>query len=241
VAIPGDWLAIKNNQVIVNGNNQEKIPGIQYNYLVQTDGTQLTETILEKLNVSLDDRILLNNEQNAEQIKAMGLDAKLPIYHFPLTEEAYTKMQKISGVLKVIIEPAIVGGEVFPLGGHKKWNRDNYGPIWIPKKGMRLALNSYNLPIYERIISSYEHNKLEVKDKVIYINDKPATTYQFKMDYYWMMGDNRHNSADSRYWGFVPEDHVVGRPVLVWLSLNKDKSLFDGKIRWNRFFKNAER
>jgi signal peptidase I len=102
-------------------------------------------------------------------------------------------------------------------------------------------LNTYNLPIYERIISVYEHNKLEVKGKEIYINGKLTTTYQFKMDYYWMMGDNRHNSADSRFWGFVPEDHVVGRPVMVWLSLDKDKGWFSGKIRWNRFFKNAER
>jgi len=172
------------------------------------------------------------------------MDAALPIYHFPLNEESYTQMQKVSGVINIKIEPPLDierGGEVFPLGGGKKWNRDNFGPIYVPKKGARLALNLYNLPIYERIISTYEHNKLEVKEGAIYINNQPATTYQFKMDYYWMMGDNRHNSADSRYWGFVPEDHVVGRPVLVWLSLNKDKSLFDGKIRWNRFFKNAER
>jgi signal peptidase I len=111
----------------------------------------------------------------------------------------------------------------------------------VPKKGTTLALNSYNLPIYERIIRVYEQNKLEVKNNVFYVNDKPSKTYTFKMDYYWMMGDNRHNSADSRYWGFVPEDHVVGRPVMVWLSLDKDKSLFSGWIRWNRFFKNAER
>ena len=132
-------------------------------------------------------------------------------------------------------------GTVFPLGGNKKWTRDNYGPIYIPKKGAKLALNTYNLPIYERIIRVYEGNKLEVKDGKFFINGEQTTTYKFKMDYYWMMGDNRHNSADSRYWGFVPEDHVVGRPVLVWLSLNKDKGWFEGKIRFNRFFKNAEK
>jgi signal peptidase I len=111
----------------------------------------------------------------------------------------------------------------------------------MPKKGATLALNSYNFPIYERAIRVYENNKLEVKDGVYYLNGKPTKTYTFKMDYYWMMGDNRHNSADSRYWGFVPEDHIVGRPVMVWLSLDKDKGWFSGKIRWNRFFKNAER
>jgi len=241
VAIAGDWFQIKDNQVYVNDKKQEKIEGVQFNYYVQTDGTRLTDELLNKLNISVDDRMMLNNEQSIEEITKLGLDATLPIYHFPMNEKAYTKMQNISGVKKVKIEPAFVGGEVFPLGGHKNWNRDNFGPIYVPKKGARLALNKYNLPIYERIIRVYENNKLEVKDNVIFINDKPATTYKLKMDYYWMMGDNRHNSADSRFWGFVPEDHVVGRPVVVWLSIDKDKSLFNGKIRWNRFFRDAEK
>ena len=238
LAIAGDWLEIKDNQVIINGQKQENVDGIQYNYYVQTDGTRLTDSQLEELNISVEDRRI---EDNQDIIKAIGFDASLPVYHFPLTKDTYTKMQQISGVLKVKIEPSVIGGEVFPLGSGIKWDRDNFGPIWMPKKGMRIALNAYNIKIYSRIISVYENNKLEIKNGVFYINDVPTTTYQFKMDYYWMMGDNRHNSADSRYWGFVPEDHIVGRPVLVWLSLNKDKSIFDGKIRWNRFFKNAER
>jgi signal peptidase I len=240
VAIAGDWLQIKENQVFVNNKKQDKFQGIQFNYFVQTDGTRLSEETLDKLNISVDDRQVMNNEQGASQIKAMGLNASLPIYHFPMNEDTRKKMQKVTGVINVKVEPAAAGGDVFPLGGHKPWNRDNLGPIYVPKKGATLALNSYNLPIYARIISTYEHNKLEIKNKLIYINGKPSTTYQFKMDYYWMMGDNRHNSADSRYWGFVPEDHIVGRPVRVWLSLNKDKGWFDGKIRWNRFFKDAE-
>ena len=238
VAIAGDRMQIKDNQIYINGIKQEKFDGVQFNYYVQTDGTRLTEDLLDKLNISVDDRRI---EENVEIINAIGLDPKLPVYHFPLNEESYKKMQNVTGVVKIIIEPAIAGGEVFPLGGNKKWNRDNFGPIYIPKKGAKLAINLYNLPIYARIISAYEHNKLEVRDSVIYINDAPSKTYQFKMDYYWMMGDNRHNSADSRYWGFVPEDHIVGRPVLVWLSLDKDKGWFNGKIRWNRFFTNAER
>ncbi len=127
----------------------------------------------------------------------------------------------------------------YPAGYTNKWTVDNYGPIWIPKKGKSLKLTVGILPIYEKAIRTYEGNKLEVKDGKIFMNDTAADSYTFKMDYYWMMGDNRHNSADSRSWGFVPEDHVVGRPVLVWLSLNKDKSLFGGKIRFNRFFKDA--
>ena len=99
------------------------------------------------------------------------------------------------------------------------------------------AWNSDNLPVYERPIRVYEGNQLDVKDGRIYINGQETTKYTFRMDYYWMMGDNRHNSADSRFWGFVPEDHIVGKPIFVWLSLDKDRGWFDGKIRWNRLFK----
>jgi signal peptidase I len=240
VAIAGDWMEVKDNQVYVNGQKQDKFPGIQFNYFVQTDGTRLTNDLLDKLAISNEDRLLIDNTQYSDGIKSLGLDANLPVYHFPMNEDTYKKMKEITGVTKIKIEPSD-RKDVFPLGGHKNWTRDNFGPIWVPKKGNQLLLNSYNLPVYERIISVYEHNKLEVKDGVFYINDKPTKTYTFKMDYYWMMGDNRHNSADSRYWGFVPEDHIVGRPVIVWLSLDKDKGWFSGKIRWNRFFKNAER
>ena len=248
VAISGDWLQIKDNQIYVNGQKQAKIPGIQFNYYVQTDGTRLSADLLDKLKISIDDQTLATdpqpNQQLAEQaqyeIVDSGFDPKFPIYHFPLNEETYNKLQKVTGVTKIKIEQSNKF-DVFPLGGHKSWTRDNYGPIWMPKKGATLALNSYNFPIYERAIRVYENNKLEVKDGVYYLNGKPTKTYTFKMDYYWMMGDNRHNSADSRYWGFVPEDHIVGRPVMVWLSLDKDKGWFSGKIRWNRFFKNAER
>ena len=248
VAIAGDWMEVKNNQVYVNGKAQEKIPGIQHNYFVQTKGTTLSNDILDKLNISKDDRITADDgyvqsvvgyQSLAELVQKLGFDPNLPVYSFPMNEETKAKMLEITGV-KVVIEPSC-RLDVFPLGGHKNWTRNNYGPLWMPKKGATLALNSYNLPIYERIISTYEHNKLEVKNGVYYINDKPTKTYTFKMDYYWMMGDNRHKSADSRYWGFVPEDHIVGRPVMVWLSLDKDKGWFSGKIRFNRFFKNAEK
>ena len=242
VAIAGDWFEIKNNQLFVNGVAQEKFAGIQYNYFVQTDGTILSAETFDKLHISKDDIAEYSTQQGAsDAINYLGLNPALPVYHFPLNEEAYKAIQQIPGVKKIVIEPAVFAGEVFPLGGGKKWDRDNYGPVWVPKRGAKLILNHYNLPIYERIIRNYEHNKLEVKGNEYYINDKPAKTYTFKMDYYWMMGDNRHNSADSRFWGFVPEDHIVGRPVMVWLSLDKDKDWFSGKIRWNRFFRNAER
>jgi signal peptidase I len=132
-------------------------------------------------------------------------------------------------------------GDLYPLNMHKDWTCDNYGPVWIPKKGESIRLTLENLPIYERPIAIYEGNKLEVTPQgKILINGVETDTYTFKQDYYWMQGDNRHNSADSRYWGFVPEDHIVGKPLFIWLSLDKDRSLFDGGIRWKRLFKWVE-
>ena len=243
MGVAGDWLEVKDNQVIVNGKPQEHFPGIQYNYFVQTDGTRLTNEVLEDMNISNEDIVLLDNSQAAGLITSLGLNPNLPVYNFPLTAESYSKMQNTRGVVKLVVEPSgiLMEDHTFPLGNTYNWTRDNYGPIYIPKAGAVLKLTLANLPIYERIIRVYEKNKLEVRNSQIFINDQPATSYRFKMNYYWMMGDNRHKSADSRYWGFVPEDHIVGRPMFVWLSLNKDKSLFNGKIRFDRFFKNAER
>ena len=126
---------------------------------------------------------------------------------------------------------------LYPLNMVKDWTCDNYGPIWIPKKGESIRLTLDNYAIYERPIRVYEHNDLEVRDGKIFINGTETGSYTFKMDYYWMMGDNRHNSADSRYWGFVPEDHIVGKPIFIWWSSDPDRGLFSGGIRWNRLFR----
>jgi len=126
---------------------------------------------------------------------------------------------------------------LFPFDKNFPWNVDNYGPIYIPKKGATVELNLSILPLYKRLITVYENNTLKVKGDEIFINGELATNYTFKMNYYWLMGDNRHNSADSRFWGFVPEDHVVGKASFVWLSLDPEKSLFDGKIRWSKLFR----
>ena len=242
VGLPGDLFEMSNNQIFINGEPQPAFPGIQHNYFVQTDGTRLSNDLLTKMGISKEDRALLNNNYWKDLFTALNLDPNLPVYQFPLTQENYEKMKKVKGVVQVKIEPPLprMAGEVFPLGANTGWNRDNYGPLYIPKKGDSLEITLENLPVYERIITAYEHNKLEVKDSIIYINDEPATHYKVKMDYYWMVADNRHKSADSRYWGFVPEDHIVGRPLFVWLSLDKDKSGL-AKIRWNRFFKDARR
>ena len=144
---------------------------------------------------------------------------------------------KLKLVRHIVREPDDMGGDVYPMNLYTKWTRDNYGPLWIPRKGATITLTEDNLPLYERCIRAYEGNTLEQRQDGIYINGEKTDTYTFRMDYYWMMGDNRHNSLDSRYWGFVPEDHVVGKPIVVWLSLDKDRGWLDGKVRWNRLFK----
>ena len=135
----------------------------------------------------------------------------------------------------VSITPYIAMERSFPYSNKYSWTADNFGPLWIPQKGITIPLSIDNLPLYERIIDVYENNDLEVRDGDIFINGERADSYTFKMDYYWMMGDNRHNSADSRYWGFVPEDHIVGKASFIWLSLDNEKS-FPQNIRWDRLF-----
>ncbi len=240
VGVPGDTLSIVNNQIYINGKELPDNEGVQYNYYVQTTGAVITSKTFDKLGISKEDRLLLNPSTNVgqQEFQAMGLDVSRPVYHLPLTRQMKADLMAMSIIDTIIIEPDWRGGDVYPLGA-KPWTRDNYGPIYMPKKGETLAINADNYAIYERVIRNYEHNSIVMKDSVVYINGAPANEYTFKMDYYFMMGDNRHKSADSRYWGFVPEDHIVGQPLVVWLSLNKDKGWFDGKIRWNRFFKYA--
>lgn len=124
---------------------------------------------------------------------------------------------------------------IFPKSQGYTWNRDFFGPIYIPEAGKTIALNLDNLPLYKRAITAYEGNTLKVKGNQILINDKVVDSYTFTEDYYWMMGDNRHNSQDARMWGFVPFDHVVGKPVLVWMSWDSNAKGIN-KIRWNRLF-----
>ena len=245
VGLPGDSLQIIDNQVYVNGSPLPDAPGVQYNYFVQTRGGQISERQFEQWGVSRDDRLMLaENNALASLLGFTPAAGGQRIYHFPATAEVIERVKKAPNIQDVKIEKARVGdyslgGYVFPLDGRVAWTRDDFGPLWIPAKGATIALDEHNEILYGRAIRVYEGHQLEQRGGRYYLDGEPADTYTFSMDYYWMMGDNRHNSADSRYWGFVPEDHVVGRPMLVWLSLDKDKAWFKGKIRWNRFFKKA--
>lgn len=224
IGLPGDTLQIINRKVYLDGKLNVDPGKREFEYYVITNGQPINPLILQKLNVT---------EGGATNVPGR--------YIYFLTNAARDYIAKLPIVQKVVVFNAPAGQADPQLFPHDttdyKWNRDNYGPIYIPKRGATIALNLKNLHIYRRVIRVYEHNKLKVSDGKIFINGKPATHYTFKMDYYWMMGDNRDNSADSRYWGFVPEDHIVGKPVLIWLSLDKNRSWFNGKIRWNRILK----
>ena len=245
VGLPGDSLSIRNNQVYINGKAAQNPKNMQLNYFVETE-TPLTETMFRNWGVSRDDYMPYGQPctvTDPETLSFLGFQPNANgaynlVYRFPMTEAMVAQVKKLPSVKKVIVEPEIIGGTMYyPVDYDNGWTRDNYGPIWIPKRGATIELTQENLALYRRCIKNYEHNELEEKDGVVYINGEKATTYTFQYDYYWMMGDNRHNSADSRSWGFVPEDHIVGKPIMIWLSLDKDRSLFDGGIRWNRLFR----
>ena len=246
IGMPGDTFEIRDNQVYIDGKALENPRNIQFNYFVMLQqGYRFSEKQFRELGVSVDDRTLISNDRNwASDLLAMGFPLNpdgtfSPVYQLPLTPAALARVKQYPYVTRVVQEPGAFGGESYPLGYGKGWTRSDFGPLWIPKRGETVRLTADNLPLYERAIRDYEGNTLEYKEGRIYINGVETDTYQFKMDYYMMLGDNRDNSADSRSWGLVPEDHIVGKPLFVWLSIDKDRNWFDGRIRFNRLFKSV--
>ncbi len=229
VAVAGDTLSIVDGRVYINSNPQEVWPGVQHTYKVVTNGTPVNQKTLEKIGL------------NTSELR---YSAELPGYpEMALTEKMAAEVAKFPNVVSLdrnidVYPPDYPDSYllIFPFSENFKWTRDNFGPLWIPRKGATVSLDTENLPLYERVIRDYEHHSLEVRDGKIFVDSVETASYTFEQDYYFMMGDNRHNSLDSRYWGFVPEDHIVGRPALIWLSTDSGKP-FPKNIRWNRFFK----
>lgn len=216
VGLPGQTLQIKNRIVYLDGKPNKEPDNVQYTYnikLVQN----IPDELMAELGITMEDLSSLNQ---------FGF--------MPLTRHAYDVLKSRTDIVKSIeINTLAYYAEVYPLNARTHWTRDNYGPVWIPKKGETIKLTPENIHVYERPIAIYEGNELEIRNGKYFINGKQTDSYTFKMDYYWMMGDNRHNSADSRYWGFVPEDHIVGKPIFIWLSIDPD-----GRgVRWNRLFR----
>ena len=219
VGLPGQTLQIKNRIVYLDGKANKEPENVQYSYYVKLR-QRLPEEMLKELGISNEDLLSLNSAG-----------------YMPLTKRAVAMLSQRNDLVESIeINTDASDLEIYPLNGNKHWTRDNYGPIWIPAKGKSINITLDNIAVYERPIRVYEGNDLKITDGKIFINGKEAKSYTFKMDYYWMMGDNRHNSADSRYWGFVPEDHIVGKPIFIWWSSDPDRNGFSG-IRWNRLFR----
>ena len=219
VGLPGQTLQIKDHIIYLDGKANKEPDNVQYTYYVKLK-QRFDDDLMKELGITMEDLTSLNTQG-----------------YMPLTNHAVSELKKRTDIVESItLNRDSNTLDIYPLNGNTHWTRDNYGPIWIPKKGESIDLTLKNLPIYERPIRTYEGNKLEVKNGKIYINDQETTKYTFKMDYYWMQGDNRHNSLDSRYWGFVPEDHIVGKPIFIWWSSDPDRRGFSG-IRWSRLFR----
>lgn len=232
IGLPGERLRISGDTVYINGKAIAEPENVQYNYIIPVNG-QIPEEKWHDLGVRAEDHggMPVRNEI-----------AGFSYYDVPLTASMKAELETWPEVIGPLQRESQSGmydlGGIFPLGAKYGWTRTDMGEFWIPQRGVTLHLTPENYPIYERVIRTYEGNDLEMRDGRIFINGKENEYYTFKMDYYWMMGDNRDRSADSRFWGFVPEDHVVGSPLFIIASFDQERGLFNGKIRWNRLFAN---
>jgi signal peptidase I len=218
--IAGDTIQVINNQVKANGQMEPDPPKSRMNYKVTTTFASLdAEVLKDEYDVDFDKDVYPAGQQG--------------VYFLWLTADARDKMLKNGFAKQIVPNTDYDETQVFPYDTIHKWTRNNFGPIWIPKKGVSLTLTPENYSLYERAIRVYEHNQFEMRNGKFTLNGKEVTSYTFKMNYYWMMGDNRLESQDSRYWGFVPEDRIVGRASIIWFS-------WEGGPRWNRLFRSVK-
>lgn len=220
VGIPGDTIEVRGGYLYVGNTLSKQYPHAKMTYTITTNGQ-----------VSLDD-FIEEQDMNPDEV---NYDPNSKMYLANLANDQVAAIKKMKGVLAIapfVLDKNDTRDNAFPNDtANFKWNRDFYGPFIVPKAGQQVALTLQNIALYQRIIANYEHNDLVIQDGKIYINGKESASYTFQMNYYWMMGDNRHNSADSRYFGFVPDDHIVGKAWFVWLSFGNKG------IRWNRLFR----
>jgi signal peptidase I len=261
IGLPGETIELKNDSVYIDGSYLPNPSLSQHNYMIHTDGTQIAAEIFSNMGINKADYFTQNNygqmvprSQDLTDVDSLSLsifnlksrngnNGRI-YFSIPMTNAMVEEMMAKPFVWDVIKEQELPGSSYyFPLNYDHNWTRDSYGPLWIPQKGATITFDTdidYKVATYERCIKNYEGNEFDYRDGMVYINGEQTNSYTFKFDYYFMMGDNRHNSADSRSWGFVPEDHIVGKPMLIWLSLEKDKDWFKGRVRWNRLFRSAK-
>ncbi len=222
VAISGDTITIFHSDIYINSKLQAKLDNQQSNYLLNLDSTySKSDSLLHLLGIN-PESVIVNNRGEYEVIvsltdkKAYSLDTNICV----------------TDLLSLKKEPLDWDFYLFPESDQYRWNLDYYGKLIVPKKGQSITLNTKNIALYKRIIVNYENNKLEIIDNEIFINKEKTTEYRFTKNYYFVLGDNRHNSYDSRFWGFIPEDHIVGKATFIWFSMDSNNS----SIRWNRLF-----